>query len=149
MHYDKLTKPEIAKRQLFQSIELYLAGDDLISVITLAGAAEEILGKLVNHAGKPNALDEKVQKLCKVFELVFKVPAVPKELIKLRNKSRNELKHIGVNGTIEIKLEEEAVKLLDRAINNYKKLNPGSHTLFHEFEKERVRRYRVRNEKSA
>lgn len=40
--YDSLS---IAKAQLDTAIRLYFEAEDLFSVITLAGAAEEILGK--------------------------------------------------------------------------------------------------------
>ena len=143
MHYKKLAKLEIAERQLFHSVELYLTGEHLVSAITLAGAAEEILGKLVTRSGKPNALEEKVESLCKMFEVVFKEPANRKDFIELRNKARNELKHIGNSESVELNLEDEAVKLLNRAIKNYKKLKPGHHALFREYEKERLRRHKL------
>jgi hypothetical protein len=142
MYYEKLTKFEIAERQLFHAMELYLAGTNLVSVITLAGAAEEILGKLVSSKGYENALDLKVKKLCKMFEFVFKKQANPKDFEKLRNKARNELKHIGTEDFIELNLEQEAVKMLDRAIKNYKKLNPRVVQKFWEFNKVRVYRHR-------
>ncbi|MBK8384257.1 MAG: hypothetical protein IPL11_00655 [Candidatus Accumulibacter sp.] len=47
-----LTKAEVAVRQLDQAIRLFLEGD-LLSSLTLAGAAEEILGKLCERAGSP------------------------------------------------------------------------------------------------
>lgn len=146
MQYRKLTKIEIAERQLFKAIELYLADQDLVSVITLAGAAEEILGQLVRRRGGKSALDEKVTVLCGLFEAVFKTPANRKEFVDLRNEARNELKHIGKSDHIELDLEQEAVKLLARAIDNYKKLGQGQTTsktkIFYNFRKERSRRYR-------
>ena len=143
MHYKKLAKLEIAERQLFHSIELYIAGDHLISAITLAGAAEEILGKLVARKGKQTALEEKVETLCKMFEVVFKEPGNRKAFIELRNKARNELKHIGNGEFAEMSLEDEVVKLLNRAIKNYKRLKPGHHPIFRDFEKERLRRHKL------
>lgn len=149
MYYEKLTKFEIAERQLFHAIELYLAGTNLVSVITLAGAAEEILGKLVSSKGFENALDLKVKRLCKMFEFVHGKEANPKDFEKLRNKARNELKHIGAEDSIELDLEQEAVNMLDRAIMNYKKLNPRVVRKFWEFKKVRVYRYRQRAEESV
>ena len=144
MYYQKLTKFEIAEQQLFQAVELYLAGNHLVSAVTLAGAAEEILGELVRRRGGKTALDEKVEVLCKMFEFAFKKSANPKDFINLRNNARNELKHIRTADFIELDLEEEAVKLLDRAISNYKKLKPGPTKKCNEFKNERVRRYRQR-----
>ena len=143
MHYEKLTKLEVAEVQLFHAVELYLAGSHLVSVITLAGAAEEILGELVKRKSNVNALDEKIEKLLKMHDLIFKESANRKEFVKLRNKARNGFKHIGNSETMELNLEDEAVKLLNRAIRNYKKLTPGRYPLFRDFEKERSRRYRI------
>ena len=146
MHYKKLTKLEIAEHQLFHSVDLYLAGNHLVSAITLAGAAEESLGKLVKREGKTNALEEKVESLCKMFEFVFKEATDPKKFVELRNNARNELKHLGDGETVELNLEDEAVKLLNRAIKNYKKLKPGHYALFRDFEKERLRRHKLEAE---
>jgi hypothetical protein len=147
--YRKLTKLEIAELQLLHAIDLYVAGEHLISVITLAGAAEEILGKLVERKGAKNALNETVVRLGNMFERVFKEPANLKEFVTLRTKARNELKHIGTEDSIELDLEQEAVNLLDRAIDNYKILKPGIVKKFREFERERVRRYRELTQKDA
>jgi hypothetical protein len=51
-----LTKLEVAVHQLDVAIRLFLSGDYLAS-LTLAGAAEEILGSLCKRAGKPVAID--------------------------------------------------------------------------------------------
>ncbi len=79
-----------------------------------------------------------------MFEFAFKESANPKDFRNIRNNARNELKHIRIDDFIELDLEEEAVKLLDRAASNYKKLKPGPTKKFNEFQKERVRRYRQR-----
>lgn len=144
MLYEELTKFEAAERQLIHAIELYLEGIHLISAITLAGAAEEILGELVKLSGKENALELKVKVLCGMYEHVFNEPAKPKSFFKIRNKARNELKHIMTGDSLNIDLEEEAAKLIDRAITNYKKLKSGPLPLFWQFKKERVHRRRER-----
>ena len=51
------SKQSIALAQLETALRLFSVGEDLISVITLAGAAEEILGKLVKSQGRDNSLD--------------------------------------------------------------------------------------------
>lgn len=53
----KMTKLEAAKHQLAVAIQLFL-DEDYLSSLTLAGAAEEILGKLSMRAGKPVAIDD-------------------------------------------------------------------------------------------
>lgn len=48
MNIEKHHKQEIAARQLETALLLYFAKKDLFSVITLAGAAEEIFGQLLS-----------------------------------------------------------------------------------------------------
>ena len=62
----------IATSQLETAIALYLKGDDLVSVVTLAGASEEILGKLAVNTGVPSALEETLDRLCGMYEELFK-----------------------------------------------------------------------------
>lgn len=52
-----LTKLEVATRQLDVAIRLFLE-DDYLSSLTLAGAAEEILGRLSEKAGLLVAVDQ-------------------------------------------------------------------------------------------
>lgn len=141
MPYETLTKFEIAERQLFRAIDLYMAGD-LVCSITLAGAAEEILGKLVSETGNPHALDTVVVDLCSLFESVFKEPANPKSFVHIRTAARNSLKHIGTGEPVELDFEQEAVNILDRAVENYQRLQPGRQPKFREFQNERVKRCR-------
>lgn len=49
---------ELAAEQLGTAIELFLAERSDVSVLTLAGAAEEILGRAVKLAGGENAMQE-------------------------------------------------------------------------------------------
>jgi len=53
----KLSRFEIASKQLETSIELFVSGRDLLSAITLAGAADTILSALVLRAGKEPFVD--------------------------------------------------------------------------------------------
>ncbi|MGF6534311.1 hypothetical protein P3T20_005115 [Paraburkholderia sp. GAS206C] len=52
----EISKLDVAVHQLNVAIRLFLDGDYLAS-LTLAGAAEEILGRLCERAGKPIAID--------------------------------------------------------------------------------------------
>ncbi len=61
MEYDKkytFSKLELAKVQLEKAIELFLEESDYACSITLAGASEEILGKLLIAKGKKPELKE-------------------------------------------------------------------------------------------
>jgi hypothetical protein len=50
------TKQQLAEHQLDRAIRLLLDEKDAISAVTLAGAAEEILGKLVELQGGTHSL---------------------------------------------------------------------------------------------
>ena len=52
---------EIARLQLQTAVELFLSETNYISAITLAGAAEEIFGKMTKPIGKKNALAQRME----------------------------------------------------------------------------------------
>ncbi|OYY55215.1 MAG: hypothetical protein B7Y53_04415 [Halothiobacillus sp. 28-55-5] len=87
-----LTKLEAALHQLDVAMSLFLKGDYLSS-LTLAGAAEEILGQLCLREGKPNAVEFIIE-----YHLPDTDPALPdkqrrKILRDAMNGPRNEAKH--------------------------------------------------------
>ena len=51
-----LTKQQVAEHQLERALRLFLDERDYVSAITLAGASEEILGRLLAKEGKEHAL---------------------------------------------------------------------------------------------
>lgn len=53
----RLHRADIARRQLETAVELFLQGLDRSSVITLAGAASNVLDSLVRRAGKEPFVD--------------------------------------------------------------------------------------------
>ena len=87
-----ITKLDVAVHQLNVAIRLFLDGDYLSS-LTLAGAAEEILGRLCERAGKPVAVDYIVDYHLKDID-----PTLPEKkrrtiLREVLNSARNEAKH--------------------------------------------------------
>ena len=58
MPTEVLTKLEIAERQLNRAISLLREDSDSMGVITLAGAAEEVLAGLLKAIGKIDVLSE-------------------------------------------------------------------------------------------
>ena len=88
-------KRQIALRQIETALRLLEAQDDLISVVTLAGAAEEILGKLVKREGKTSALDSLSSAAHGMYEYLFGgEPLPPKHFIDRANLARNAFKHL-------------------------------------------------------
>lgn len=114
-------KISIAIRQLKSSIQLYNK-NDFVSSITLAGAAEEILGKIAFKLTQQNALLSEKVFLDQVAELLEKPKADYKIIAKQRNKVKNFLKHYDDNpeSSIEkINYKTSAEDLIIAAINNY------------------------------
>lgn len=134
MWQQKLTKIEIAKQQLLHAIELFCSGEKLISAITLAGAAEEILGKLVAATGQTNSLEREVKDQCELFESIFSRAQDQKAVYGIQNKARNELKHVCDGNDVDLDLEQEAVDLIQRAIDNFQLLRPGFNSAFQAFD---------------
>ena len=72
----KLHKTEVASRQIDTAIDLFLDGKDYLSVVTLAGASEEIVGSLIARAGKKSMiyhlidLDKKLSRGGRQFKIV-------------------------------------------------------------------------------
>lgn len=112
----RIHKKEIAKRQIETALDIFFSGGDLVSIITLAGAGEEILGALLRRAGK-HAMMDHIVKLDKQLTGTGRPFNVVNEE---SNGIRNALKH--ANNPLEDELEvdpEHAVALLARAIANY------------------------------
>jgi hypothetical protein len=113
----KLHKKEIAKRQIDTAIELFLAGKDYLSVVTLAGSGEEILGQLLVRHSKKNTVDY-LKELDRRLSGGREFKIVNQEI----NGFRNSLKHANDEEEDEISVaegQEHAIAMLARAINNY------------------------------
>ena len=111
----------VALRQLETSLHLYFEGEDYYSVITLAGAAEEVLGKLAEAAGYQNELSSEIDVTQKIFKARHGEELPEKVVATIANKPRNALKHWkpGDSKMIEFDAKEEATAMLDRAIGNF------------------------------
>jgi len=108
-----VNKIEAAADQLDWAIRLFLDHQAYVPAITLAGAAEEILGEaVINEA----AFHKLKNILCEQTGLEEKI--ISQEYL---NKAKNWLKHwknLKDNETIEIELEKEAIQYIARAMAN-------------------------------
>lgn len=118
------TKLEVALHQLERAISLFLNDSDYICAITLAGASEEILGKLLEVEGKVPALKSFVDTCVAVAESIYDEPFNPKSFVTLATSTRNDLKHITHGRPITV-LREAAIDIINRAIDNYWDLAKG------------------------
>lgn len=85
----KIHKIEIAQRQIDTAIELFLNDKDFVSALTLAGAGEEITGKLLERKGERNM----VQKLHSWYQDTTGTKIEFGEFCRRTNLARNTLKH--------------------------------------------------------
>jgi hypothetical protein len=117
-------KRDIALAQLETALELYLDGKDRFSVITLAGAAEELLGKELVAQGNPNALSIAQALTAVVGRALDGREIKPKAVADIANRARNEAKHLDEAGPRSVMMdpEVEAQDVLDRAVTNYWRL---------------------------
>ena len=112
----KLTKKEIARRQIDTAIELFFGAKDFVSITTLAGASEEILGALLRRAGKGNTFDHLVDFARREGGPVWDASKVGAVI----NKARNNFKHANDSNEDEMEFSfDEAIAMLMRAIANY------------------------------
>jgi hypothetical protein len=113
-----LTKQQIAEHQLEQALILFLDHKDYVCAITLAGASEEILGKLVEKDGKDHALGAMLKGWVNIGKEAYNEIWQNKEFFELANYFRNGLKHYDDGEPITIP-REAAIEILDRAIENF------------------------------
>ena len=129
----------IALTQLETALRIFFEGHDYFSVITLAGAAEEIFGKMLSKSGKGNSIEELTAGAEAVYRHLFGEEVGAKDFADRANRARNALKHLDVGGepTFTLDTREEAIDMLNRAIDNYWLLEESLTTAMEKFSRER------------
>lgn len=110
---------DVAEVQLKRAILLFFNEQDFISALTLAGAAEEILGKLLQKKGKKHALDESIEISIRMEKMFFGTASAPKDVASVANYFRNKLKHYNEQEPLHFSADYFAAEIIDRAIDNY------------------------------
>lgn len=113
----KMRKLDVAINHLQMAIELFLKNQDLLCVLTLAGAADEILGQYALRANEKTMIDLLCSSLKKDHSIEMADNSFKWEYL---NKARNTIKHFDKNDSeiIELEPENEALTMLIRAIGN-------------------------------
>jgi hypothetical protein len=115
--------------ELFESaLRLYFEGNSYFASLHLAGAAEELFGKLLRQRGWTPYLDCYQGLLMEAWhEMVTAEPSIkerasvsPKEIADIMNGPRNHVKHSALPATYGARAE--ALQMLFRALNNYQLL---------------------------
>jgi len=116
---DRISKIEISLIQIERAILLALDEFEYVSAITLAGAAEEILGKILEAEGKTSS-HTAILTLLQLSHEQLNLQTLSKEEQKeITNGTRNHLKHFMGTEYIEANLKQQACNLIHRAISNY------------------------------
>ncbi|MFQ5433073.1 MAG: hypothetical protein ACE5EN_11285 [Nitrospinota bacterium] len=111
----------IALTQLETALRLFFESEDYFSVITLAGAADEIFGKMLSARGIENSLESTKNAVAAIHLKLYGEDLAEKDIIERANRAKNALKHFDKNNTptITFNAKEEAIDMLNRAIDNY------------------------------
>lgn len=139
MTVESHSKQHIALTQLETGLRLFQEAGDYYSVVTLAGAADEILGRLLESRGGVTALSSLTKAAAAIHLKVHGEPRDEKAFVQRANLARNSLKHLGSLGeeTVRLDIREEAADMLDRAISNYWALTQSMTPAMEAFERSR------------
>ena len=117
---------DLACEQLDVAIELFFSERSFVSSLTLAGAAEEVLGNELKNKGKLNAMTTRHAELKRLLPRAKVHPPEWKHFVEKHNYARNAAKHLA---NIEAKSAEydplfraeprtAAINMILRAIQN-------------------------------
>jgi hypothetical protein len=115
----KTSKRFIAKTQIDTAIQLFLSDTDFVSALTLAGAAEEILGAFIKRENDAHILGE----LHAWYQETMEKQIDYGQFSQNANFTRNSLKHAKgpSEDTVEV-FRWETVQMLMRAMVNWRLL---------------------------
>jgi len=121
----------MALTQLETALRLYFERQDYYSVVTLAGAADEIFGKLLTAKGLDCSIETIKKSVAAIHTHLTGSVLGSSEIVERANHARNALKHWSPGDPLIVTFDslEEAKDMLNRAIDNYwaleKQLSPA------------------------
>ncbi|MBI3283880.1 MAG: hypothetical protein HYZ65_03385 [Burkholderiales bacterium] len=115
----------MATEQLDTAIEIFLAERSDVAALTLAGAAEEILGQAVKLAGGENAMQQAYEVTAKTHKLLHRTELRWQDFADGENLARNAAKHMRApeEANVTTDLRRAAQWMIVRACSNYDRLN--------------------------
>ncbi|GAB3380107.1 hypothetical protein GCM10027567_24870 [Spongiibacter taiwanensis] len=124
-----------AEKQLEVAITLYRSNRSYCSALTLAGAAEEILGaELAENLQRENALEPMVaQASASLTPEELSAVGGPNGARYALNEVRNFLKHRKEYDTTEADVKAEAWDILQRAVENYLQITEKTEGVIYDF----------------
>ncbi|WP_372825662.1 hypothetical protein [Polaromonas sp.] len=122
MNITALSAEAIAEHQLLAAIKLW-QDEDYLSSLTLAGAAEEILGKRLRKIGREPSFDQMKSLIVALARHDGESdPKLEQTVGAMLNDTRNALKHYDGDESLSFDLRADCLELLERAIANYQAL---------------------------
>jgi hypothetical protein len=114
-------RKHMALAQLETALRLYFEGQDYYSVISLAGAADEIFGQLLAANGIDSSLETMKKSAVAIHQHLTGEAIDGSAIAQRANLARNSLKHWGPGQPLIIAFDarEEAQDMLNRAVDNY------------------------------
>jgi hypothetical protein len=111
---------DLAREQLDVAISL-LERKSFVSALTLAGVADEILGKMLSHSGKQNYLDCTYQAVKPFHTRLHRMPLSKKDFIRDENSALIAVTRMASTSTpsVTLDLEHAAHSMIGRALVNY------------------------------
>ena len=119
--YEKL---DVGREQLEVALRLFFEGKEYFAVITLAGAAEELLGAYLKLKGQATSLEDLVKGAVRISHALPGTASRPKDIFQVANFARNASKHMNdeADSHMRIYVKRDATDLLNRAVDNYYRL---------------------------
>lgn len=95
-----------------------------MSALSLAGAAEEILGRALTHQRKEHSLKDKFDGIAPVHQALHRELLVWSKFVEDENRARNAAKHMKnpTDATVTLDIEDATLWMLVRACDNFKRL---------------------------
>lgn len=130
-------RTDLALAQLETALQLYFGGTDYASVITLAGAADEIFGQRLTASGRESSLYSLKKAVGEIHQVLYGEATAPKQIADRANFARNSLKHwkMGDSDIVKFDIQQEANDMLNRAIDNYWQLEAKLSVAMEEFQR--------------
>lgn len=117
-------KQDIAMQYLDLALSEYIKGKNPYCVLHLAGAAEEMLGKLVQLKNKRNALAAAIDRMQSWWRISGAAIASGEDRKRILH-AKNGIKHIDGVNDLELRLDVsyEIKETIRRALQNFNQLN--------------------------
>ena len=123
MNQTQQNRVELAIEQLHIAIDLFLTNRSFVSALTLAGAADEVLGRKAERFGAKKAIAFEHEVIMRLLAKSKRAGTSFETFASARNEARNAVKHMKPTAeeVFVADLAREAVAKIGSACNNYER----------------------------